>query len=308
VVRINHDDIIEIMTFRSSGNNTYFEFRCNGYNVASTDIYSYWYRRGSINMRYPTLQNSEKVTESNNLFSAYTDYHNKEWEHVHDFIHFLLSRLSIRRINSFNDLKTNKLVNLEIARDAGLNVPETLLSNDIATIRSFFAINERVITKPVRFPGKSFSVPGFHCSFSQSTSLIDLPMIERYLVKNTNYFQPTYFQQYINKVFEIRCFYLLDTFFSMAIFSQQNDKTKVDYRNYDDSIPNRTVPFLLPKDVETKLSKLMATLSLDTGSIDLIFDGTEYYFLEVNTVGQFSNLSKVCNYNLEQKIAYELSR
>src|SRR5690606_41647080 len=64
---------------------------------------------------------------------------------------------------------------------------------------------------------------------------------------------------------------------------------------------NRTVAFNLPSDIENKLTKLMNVLSLNFGSIDMIVSkNREYYFLEVNPVGQFGMVSFPCNYNIER--------
>lgn len=47
----------------------------------------------------------------------------------------------------------------------------------------------------------------------------------------------------------------------------------------------------------------MTALDLNSGSIDFIKSGNNYYFLEVNPIGQFGNVSTDCNYSLERKIA-----
>ena len=93
----------------------------------------------------------------------------------------------------------------------------------------------------------------------------------------------------------------------MAIFSQSDEKTKTDYRNYNRVKPNRNVPYKLPQDVEDKICLFMDASGLDTGSIDIIksTDG-RYVFLEVNPCGQFDWLSGNCNYYIEQKIAHYL--
>jgi glutathione synthase/RimK-type ligase-like ATP-grasp enzyme len=93
----------------------------------------------------------------------------------------------------------------------------------------------------------------------------------------------------------------------MAIFSQSNKMTETDYRNYDLDNPNRIVPYKLNKQLENKLILLLENLELNSGSIDLIKskDG-KYYFLEVNPVGQFGQLSYNCNYNIEKIIAKSL--
>ena len=93
----------------------------------------------------------------------------------------------------------------------------------------------------------------------------------------------------------------------MAIFSQKNEGTVVDFRKYTDGNPQRKVPYKLPKSEEKKLIALMEELDLNTGSIDIIVDiNNNYIFLEVNPVGQFGMTSVPCNYYLERKIAKTL--
>lgn len=90
----------------------------------------------------------------------------------------------------------------------------------------------------------------------------------------------------------------------MAIFSQSDSRTSVDFRHYRPDKPNRRVPFDLPIDLENKLKQLMSIMNLESGSIDLICDNSNrYVFLEVNPVGQFGMISDPCNYYLEKKIA-----
>lgn len=117
-------------------------------------------------------------------------------------------------------------------------------------------------------------------------------------------FQPTLFQEEIAKQYEIRSFFLGGSLYSMAIFSQSNEQTEVDFRNYDQVRPNRTVPYQLPDTIERQLCALMAELDMHCGSIDLIraMDGT-HVFLEVNPIGQFGQVSIPCNYALEMLVA-----
>lgn len=93
----------------------------------------------------------------------------------------------------------------------------------------------------------------------------------------------------------------------MAIFSQLDEKTKYDYRNYNEEKPNRNVPIRLPEHISKKIVNFINNSNLDTGSIDLIYTHEkEFVFLEVNPVGQFGWVSKNCNYYLEKKIALHL--
>ena len=98
-----------------------------------------------------------------------------------------------------------------------------------------------------------------------------------------------------------------EAFFSMAIFSQSNSKTKIDFREYDNEIPNRCVPYILPKYIEKLLLKFSKKVGLNSGSFDLIKTVDDnYVFLEVNPAGQFGMVSYPCNYFLEEKIANHL--
>ncbi len=55
--------------------------------------------------------------------------------------------------------------------------------------------------------------------------------------------------------------------------------------------------------MEEKIDLLMKSFDLNCGSLDFIKSGNEFYFLEINPIGQFLGLSFKCNYNLEIEIA-----
>ncbi|MBK7652698.1 MAG: hypothetical protein IPJ20_20805 [Flammeovirgaceae bacterium] len=110
-------------------------------------------------------------------------------------------------------------------------------------------------------------------------------------------------QRNIKKRYELRVFYFDSKFFSMVMFSQNEHQTSIDFRRYDFTNPTRWVPYKLPFQIEEKLDKLMRTLHLNSGSIDLIYGADlEYYFLEVNPVGQYAMVSDACNYYLDKLI------
>ncbi len=135
------------------------------------------------------------------------------------------------------------------------------------------------------------------------TKNVELNEIESFPEK----FPLTLFQEQIDKILELRVFYLKGKMWTSAILSQQQENTLVDCRNYDIEKMNRVIPYTLPKDIEAKINSFMKIISMDTGSIDiLVSNKNEYYFLEVNPGGQFTGYSEICNYNLEMKIAKHL--
>lgn len=202
-------------------------------------------------------------------------------------------------------MSANKIENLEIAKSCNLSVPEYVITSCKLTLSQFAKRHERIICKPIS------ETPHF-------TSSIDNNIVESIILYTKGFtvdeiedipssFFKSLFQQEILKEFEIRVFYLCDTCYSMAIFSQNDKQTQLDFRNYNDEKPNRTVPFNLPKEVEYNVKKFCRKAGYTMGSLDLIksTDGN-YYFLEINPIGQFGMVSYPCNYYLEKKLAEHL--
>lgn len=229
-----------------------------------------------------------------------------------DLARYLYSEFGVIRSIIFNLLEDKKWLykkqnmpsKLEVLKAANyfdLNIPKTKIISDKRTLDKFLEENnENILTKSLG--------EGKHINYDNG----NYPFFTK-KIENTkgvsNYFSPTLFQNYIDKILEIRSFYLDGDFYSMAIFSQNNIKTKIDFRSYDVENPTRYVPYILPNEIEVKIDNLMRKLGLNTGSIDIIYAiDDEYYFLEVNPAGQFGMTSTPCNYNLHKKIAEYLHK
>ena len=200
-------------------------------------------------------------------------------------------------LGTVDDVAPNKMSTLRLAKNIGLSIPDTILTSSKKDLIRFYKNNEEVIFKCISDP---IVLKENEKKMMLYTSLLNKEELDQL----SDFFFPTLFQQRILKEYEIRVFFINDCFYSMAIFSSNNKKTEVDFRVYDFENPNRTVPYQLPDEIKQKLTSLMNLMDLNTGSIDLMrgVDG-EYYFLEVNPVGQFGNVSEICNYYIEKKIA-----
>jgi ATP-GRASP peptide maturase of grasp-with-spasm system len=187
---------------------------------------------------------------------------------------------------------------LQYAAALGLKIPNTIVTNCKKDLFDFLLKEQEIIIKPLS-DAFTLIIPN-EISLLTYTSEISKEKIE----KMDDWFFTAMFQGLIKKKYEIRVFYLEPNFYSMAIFSQNDEKTTLDFRNYNDDKPNRNIPYKLPIFIEDKLRELMKKLNLQTGSIDLIKSyQNDYVFLEVNPVGQFGMTSKPCNYQIEKKIA-----
>ena len=240
------------------------------------EISSVWYRRGSIRF-YKESYNNVAV----NRYMTETYY----W--LADFI--LKTLESKRHINKQSNSSVNKLWVLKIAKEVGLKVPSYFLSDNLNNVEL-----GKTITKTLNEGGMILDYK------DDMDALIYTTVVNK--IKKTSFF-PTFFQEKIKKDFDLRVFYLNKKIWSFAIISQNDKKTEVDFRRYNDERPNRIVKYELPKEVESKIRLIMRELDLNSGSLDFVRSNNEFYFLEINPIGQFGNFSLFCNVNLEKEIA-----
>jgi ATP-GRASP peptide maturase of grasp-with-spasm system len=190
----------------------------------------------------------------------------------------------------------NKIVALRAAQAVGLEIPATLLTTDTAAARRFLAEHGKVIIKSLS-PLAIESEGDAYWAYTEVLTPEDLAAAGPSIF-------PCVLQAYAEKQYEIRVFYIGGRSHAMAIFSQLDDQTAVDFRRYNWSRRNRCVPVRLPTELREKIGAFMERVGLSTGSLDIIKrpDGA-YVFLEVNPVGQFGFVSAACNYQLEREVA-----
>lgn len=297
--RINESDqiVFKALEFKNSKIEK-FELLVNDEILNLKTVTAYWYRRGYFNwdkyLNQSVLQASPAIRSHMKL----------EIDNLDRFIHLYLKH-NCRYINSFLSATNDKTYYSYMAAACGLQIPDTIISGEHTTLNTFFSANKKggVITKAIN---ECFGAPVDSYMAFGGTSWVSESDISNCNASDSLF--PSLFQSYTDKLLEIRIFYFLGECYSMAIFSQGNEKTRIDFRNYDKDIPNRNVPYALPKDIESKIGQFMKEIDLDCGSIDMIVTpNLEYYFLEVNPVGQFGMVSIPCNYKLEMKIAEYLT-
>lgn len=197
-----------------------------------------------------------------------------------------------------NPLNHNKkLHTLKVAQEIGFIVPKTIITSKKSSLIQFHKNYQRIITKSIT------DTPFF---FDEDTfrTLKTTEIFQEDITNYSDVFFPSLFQELIEKDYEIRVFFLEKEIYSMAIFSQLDESTSIDFRNYNYQKPNRCVPYNLPSFMKKKIHNISKALNINTGSIDIIKskDGN-YVFLEINQVGQFGMTSYPCNFFLENQIA-----
>lgn len=270
-ILVHEDEIFEI---KIKDTKIFLESEKN--NFFLDEITSVWYRRGGIKFKRFYYEN-----EGVNI-------HMNETQHwLEEYVMQILE--SKKHLNKQSNSHVNKLLVLDKAKKVGLDVPDYYLSNNTQNVKL-----GRTITKPIA------GNPIIQSIAKNTDGILYTAIVDEYI---KNDFFISFFQEKIEKDFEIRTFYLNGNCWSFAIFSQNDEQTKVDFRKYNTEVPNRNVRYNLPKSIEEKIHLLMLSLDLNCGSLDFIKSGDKYYFLEVNAIGQFLGLSFICNYSLEKEIA-----
>lgn len=271
------------------------------FNLNPLDIYNSYieYNKGKIYFKDISIVWFRKF----GFFLSYTDTFGKK----SDIAKYISTEFSVIRNLIFKILENkkwlfkrdnmlSKLEILNLANECSLRIPNSLITSDKKQLKPFFEQNNFSIISKSIGDGRHVEFEEYIYPFyTQKINSID---------HVTNKFSPSLFQAYIEKEYELRIFFLHNKFYTMVIFSQNNEKTKIDFRRYDKDRPNRKGTYQLPKCVESKLLNLMNKIGLNTGSIDMIkgLDG-QYHFLEVNPSGQFGMTGVPCNYNLHEKVA-----
>jgi len=282
------DDLVSTVKISDSGAQISFGLK-DGRTFFLDELEYIWFRRGNIRISLPDLSNSSL---HNDHIKVVNDHLKSEAKTLLDFIYY-----NVRRIPSSNDPRNytnNKLITLQLASELGLMIPETWVVKQANQLPTF----KKIVTKNIQ---DVLSVHSHNIAFGHQTMLMPDE------IDPEQSFGISLFQEYVNKRYEVRVFIFHSLVFSIAIFSQNNPQTQVDFRNYDRIKPNRMVRFNLPADLSGKLMLLLEKLDIRSGSVDLIYDGNDFIFLEVNPVGQFDFVSGYGNYLLEKQIAQCIS-
>lgn len=289
-IRINEKDrILDGMTIRLGSAKSEFVMNINNKLIPLYEFDGVYVRHGFIDVK----SNYDK-----NLFKEHYEIQENMKAERESFLDFIQhSFTSLPFLGKVAAQDTNKLHTLTTAAKIGLKIPETIVTNNRDELIEFKNKVGPIVCKSVQNVVAFMYDDKPHINYTSEVS-------DKDILEFPDIFYTSLFQQKLEKIFEIRSFYLGGEIYSMAILSQLDPQTSIDFRNYNMTKPNRTVPFKLPTQVESKLIELMTALSQQTGSIDMVVtDEKEFVLLEVNPVGQYGMVSYPCNYDLNVKMA-----
>ncbi|MBR8833203.1 MAG: MvdD family ATP-grasp ribosomal peptide maturase [Stigonema ocellatum SAG 48.90 = DSM 106950] len=257
-----------------------------------SEVSAVWYRRISIGSKIPNVIDKQlrqaSIQESRvtilGMISSIRGFH-------------LDPLPNIRRAE-------NKQLQLQVAKELGLDIPRTLTTNNPLAVKQFAQeCRQGMITKML----SSFAIYDDKgrekVVFTNPISSADLDNLDGLR------FCPMTFQENVPKALELRITIVGKQVFTAAVNSQSLDKARYDWRKQGIALLDAWQVYTLPQDVEKKLLNLMANFGLNYGAIDIILTpDNRYVFLEVNPGGEFFWLERCPGLPISQALAQVLSR
>ena len=198
--------------------------------------------------------------------------------------HGMLASLKAFRMDHIQHIRRaeNKQLQLQVARELGLDIPRTLTTNDPTAVRAFAKSCENgIVTKmlssfAIYEEGKELVV------FTNRVKPEDLADLSGLSIC------PATFQELIPKSLEIRVTVVGQRVMSASVDSQVSERAAHDWRRDGVNMLQEWRPYQLPLEIEEKILRLMDYFSLNYGAIDIILTpGNRHVFLELNPSGEF---------------------
>ncbi len=237
------------------------------------DFSTVWYRRPErlVSSRIPETPEGKCVLD--------------EWSESLEGFFAHIPRMRWMNYPAANALASRKMEQLTTARHFGFTVPDTIVTQDAATLRSFFGKNNgEVIVKPL---GRAYvERPDDQCDSVIFTN----PVRESDLEDLTDLARcPTLFQQAVRKVSDVRITIVDSNICAIELSAKDGDgQQRCDIRrNNMLDVTYRTIS--LPADVDAAVRQLVSFYDLRFAAIDMaIAEGGQWYFFEINPNGQWA--------------------
>jgi MvdC family ATP-grasp ribosomal peptide maturase len=263
-------------------------FTETGEKISTAEVYAVWARKlwsprtsDDLDERYRSMCIGESTAALEGFLDA---LHDARW---------------VNDLQQQRDAE-NKQRQLRIAARAGLRVPRTLVTNDPAAARQFFAATDgQTVAKLLRPLNVSMDAVN---NFVYTNRVREEDLAGADALRHC----PMVFQELIPKAYELRVAYVAGEVFSGALYASGTSRGQTDWRR---AAPEecRWQKAQLPNEVASSLQTVMSELGLVFGAVDLICTPSgEHVFLEVNPGGEWGMLERDLELPISEAIAEAL--
>lgn len=186
-------------------------------------------------------------------------------------------------VNGFEGIAAaeSKPLQLALAIECGLSIPETLISNDRAAIVSFI---ETFPSGAIQKSMEPYTWSEDTASFFNETANVSASDIPSERITS---YTPEIYQRKISKIAEVRTLFIGDEHYSLRM-APTSDLESPDWRILHVPGNGSVEQVTLPDVIVEKCVALMARIGIVTASFDFLIDVDEnYIFSELNQAGQF---------------------
>lgn len=185
----------------------------------------------------------------------------------------------------------NKIYQLLLAKEVGLTIPSTLISNHHDSVERFVRYGKHII-KPVH---------NARIMDEKHPQIVYTSEITQAIKKEEAEFNINYLQNKIEKRCDVRATFVGEKCFAVTIDSQQLEDSCIDWRRGEHILQH--TPIELPQDILAKCLRLMKRLNLDYGAIDFVLDKQgNFVFLEINPNGQWAWIEHLTGLPISKEI------
>ncbi|MDR6461672.1 hypothetical protein [Chryseobacterium sediminis] len=269
-------------------NKVFFDFENNVFKISIGEIEykldsfkSVFYRNGGV--YYDTV--------TGEIDSNLVDFYNSELKSISEFIYYYFKINGVRIFGNLFTKEVNKLEVLFLAKSLGLKVPDTYILSRLDDLEQINMLHP-YITKAVSEMKPIIVENDLYLNYTHEVDLSNIHDKKESII-------PSLIQRKIDCLYEIRAFFFEKQIWAIATFDFSGN---VDIRNIREK-DKRYLPFELPSELKRKVLKLAKNLDLKCGTVDLLKSDEDYYFLEVNPLGQFHQVSHYGGYQIEKHIA-----
>lgn len=268
----------------------------NGLEIYGHQITAIWERRPEIPSELPVRSEMEEINKHN-------------IEEAHGFLSFI--RYYLKDVYSIGSIvedrpASSKMLQLSIARQLGMYVPDTCFSNEKSPIAQLAERHQYLSLKPISNSYVYLNGEQEYVFYSQKAASKDLLQQPEEAFTQT----VSFVQNYVEKAYELRITVINQDVIACKIDSQiqDDDKGKIDWRQgYDYNLKHEIVE--LPENIRQFCLAFLQRMKLNFGCFDFIVTPEgEYVFLECNPNGQWLWIEMETGYDISKIMAKNLAK
>ncbi len=268
----------------------------NGLEIYGHEISAIWDRRPQVPKELPQPNEYEDVNKLN-------------LDEAHEFLSFI--RYYLKDVFSIGSIvedrpAASKMLQLSIARQLGMCIPDTCFANEKAPIALLADRYASLSLKPIGESCILLNDEEEYVFYSQKVnSSVLLQQPEQVFSQTANFVQ-----NYVEKAYELRITVCCNDIVACKIDSQamDDDKGKIDWRQgYDYDLKHEIVE--LPEMIKTFCHQFLEKMKLNFGCFDFIVTPEgDYVFLECNPNGQWLWIELLTGYDISNIVAKNLAK